>query len=709
MKHINLTVDNDGVALLTLDHATESTNLVSPEWVAEMNEAIEKIASDDRVRGAVITSVKPMFMAGADLKILTKGFTKAEALEFSLMPTQMHRRLETCGKPFVAAINGLALGGGYELALACHRRIIVDSPETLVGLPEVNVGLLPGSGGTQRLIRMVGVKKGLELLLSGASLAPAEALKAGLVDEIVPADRLLDAASAWILSGPDSVRAWDKKGYPVPEGSGLLNAQMASLFSMQPAAVAAKTLHNYPAPAAILSTVFEGIQLPFDKALSVESKYFAKLLCEVEARNIIRTTFINKGRAEKLVARPEGVPKAKVEKVGVLGAGMMGAGIAFVSALAGCEAVLIDRSQAEADKGKAYSEKLLARDVERGRRSREDADKILARILPTTDFDKLAGVGLVIEAVFEDKAIKADVTRRAQAVTGPDVLFASNTSTLPITNLAEAAVRQENFIGLHFFSPVDRMALVEVILGKKTSKVALAHALDFVAQLRKTPIVVHDSRGFYTSRVFQTFIYEGMAMIGEGIAPALIENAGKFAGMPVGPLAVTDEVSLELPMKIIAQAETELGHAFRRPQGYDVMKKMVEEFKREGRKAGAGFYDYPDGAPKRLWSKLVEHFPQKTSQPDLAELKKRILYIQAIETARCLEEGVLTDPADGDLGSVLGWSYPTYTGGTLSLIDSVGIRDFVAECDRLAELYGDRFRPSEWLRQRAEKNIPFHS
>jgi 3-hydroxyacyl-CoA dehydrogenase/enoyl-CoA hydratase/3-hydroxybutyryl-CoA epimerase len=707
MKHLALTVDADGVATITLNHATEAMNLVSPEWVAEFTAAVEQVAADDKIKGAIVTSGKPTFMAGADLKVLVRGFTKEQALEFSRIPTDMHRRLETCGKPFVAAINGLALGGGFELALACHHRIIVDNPKAVVGVPEVNVGLLPGSGGTQRLARMVGVKKALELLLSGASLTPAEALKAGLVDEVVPADRLLSVARDWILGKPDPVRAWDKKGFTIPEATGLLDYPTAALFSTQPAAVAAKTFHNYPAPAAIMSAVFEGLQMPFDNALKLESKYFAKLLSGPEARNIIRTTFLNKGRAEKLAARPDGPAKATFSKIGVLGAGMMGAGIAFVSANAGTEVVLIDRSQADADKGKAYAQKSLARDVERGRRTQAQADAILARITPTTDFAALAGCKLVIEAVFEDTAIKADVTKRAEAVIPSDAIFASNTSTLPITGLAEASSRPASFIGLHFFSPVDRMGLVEVIVGKKTSPQTLAHALDFVAHLRKTPIVVQDSRGFYTSRVFQTLIHEGMAMVGEGIAPALIENATRFAGFPVGPLAVTDEVSLELPMKIIKQSVDEMGSKYQIPCGHDVLKRMLD-LGRGGRKTGGGFYDYPAGGQKRLWPDLAKHFPLAKEQPEVAELRKRILYIQALETARCLEEGVLTYPADGDIGSVLGWSYPTYTGGTLSLIDTVGTASFVAECDRMAQRYGARFRPSDWLRKRATDGVLFH-
>jgi 3-hydroxyacyl-CoA dehydrogenase/enoyl-CoA hydratase/3-hydroxybutyryl-CoA epimerase len=706
MSYLTLAVDADGIALITLDDPEEAMNLVSPGWIEAFSEAVERVATDPAIRGAIVTSAKPSFMAGADLKVLARRFDKAEALAFARPPTRMHRRIETCGKPFVAALNGLALGGGFELALACHRRILVDSPKALVGLPEVTVGLLPGSGGTQRLARMIGVQKAVELLLSGATLGPAEALKAGIVDEVVPADRLLAAARDWLLGQPDPVRAWDRKGYAPPEGNGLLNPSVAALFSMQPAAVAAKTFHNYPAPAAILSAVFEGIQLPFDTALAIETKYFVRLLCGSEARNVIRTTFLNKGRAEKLAARPADVEKAAFPRIGVLGAGMMGAGIAFVAAQAGSEVVLLDRTQDEAERGKEHSRKLLAREVERGKRAPEQAEAILGRIRPVNDYAALAGSTLVIEAVFEDTEVKAAVTKAAQAVVGPGPVFASNTSTLPISGLAEASARPEGFIGLHFFSPVDRMALVEVITGQRTSRETLAHALDFVAHLRKVPIVVRDSRGFYTSRVFQTFIHEGMAMLGEGVAPALIENAARFAGMPVGPLAVTDEVALDLPMKIIRQSQAELGDGYTLPAGHAVLERMLG-LGRAGRKAGGGFYEYPEGGQKRLWSGLSGLFPLAAAQPDAAQIRQRLLFIQALETARCLEEGVLTDPADGDLGAVLGWGFPTYLGGTLSLIDTVGIAAFVAECRRLAQRHGPRFAPSAWLEARAAAGQQF--
>ncbi len=700
MQHMTLSIDAEGIALVTLDHARESMNLVSAEWIAEFAALVETLAADAAVRGVILTSAKAAFMAGADLKMFTRRFTKAEALETSRVPTQMHRRMETCGKPWVAAINGLALGGGFELALACHRRILADQPKAMVGLPEVNVGLLPGSGGTQRLARMIGMKGALDVLLSGRSYKPADALKAGLVDELAPPEGLIDAARAWLLSDPQPGRDWDRKGYAHPDGAGLLNPRVASLLSVVPAQNTSRTQQNYPAPAAITAAVFEGLQMPFDAALKLESKYFAKLLSGPVAGNIIRTTFVNKGEAAKLARRPADVPKARFGVVAVLGAGMMGAGIARVAAQAGLAVHLLDRTAEEAGRGKERIARALSREVEKGRRAAADAEAILARIHPTGDVAELCAADIVVEAVFEDTAIKAEITARVQGVLRPDVIFASNTSTLPISRLAQAAVDPARFIGLHFFSPVERMELVEVIMGKQTSAQTLAEALDFVQLLRKVPIVVNDSRGFYTSRVFQTFIHEGLAMLSEGVAPALIENAAKQAGMPMGPLALLDEVTLDLPLKIIAQAEAEEGAAFVRPCGFEGAQRMVEAGRRS-RKAGGAFYDYPEGGEKHLWPGLSALFPKAAAQPDVEELKDRFLFIQALETARCLEEGVLTHPADGDLGAVLGWGFPTWTGGTLSLIDTIGLSGFIAACDRLAQRHGPRFTASDALRGRA--------
>jgi 3-hydroxyacyl-CoA dehydrogenase/enoyl-CoA hydratase/3-hydroxybutyryl-CoA epimerase len=710
MRHIGLETGADGVVILTLNNADESMNVVSDDWLDEMNAAIAQLRDDAAVTGVVITSGKKAFMAGADLKALVEGYgrlTKHQAYEFSQKATAMHRALETMGKPVVCAMNGLALGGGFELALACHYRVLADDPKAVVGLPEVNVGLLPGSGGTQRLARLIGAQAALDLLLTGRTLTPSEALKARIVDALAPAGDVVAAAKAWLATSPSPVRIWDVKGYAAPEQRMMIIPEVALGFSVGVAMVAGKAGYNMPAAPAILSAVFEGIQLPIDKALSVESKYFAKLLTDPVARNIIRTTFISKQAAEKGARRPEGFAKSTVTKVGVLGAGMMGAGIALVSAQAGIDVVLIDRDTASAEKGKDYSRKVLGKLADKGKLAPDAVEAVLARITPTDDFAKLEGCQLIIEAVFEDIGIKAETTRKAEAVIPADAIFATNTSTLPITELAKASARPGQFIGLHFFSPVDRMGLVEVIMGKETAPETLAKSLDFVAQLRKTPIVVNDSRGFYTSRVFQMLINEGAAMLADGVEPARIENAAKAAGFPVGPLALLDELTVDLPIKIVEQAIEQEGPSFVPPAGMPAMYRM-RDLGRPSRKAGGGFYDYPANAPKHLWKGLAETFPAAASQPEQEELKTRILYAQAIETARCIEEGVLETSQDGDLGAVYGWGFPAWTGGTLSYIDTVGIAEFVRECDRLAQQYGPRFAPSPWLRAKAATGEGFY-
>ena len=699
----------DGVLTIALDDPDAAVNAVSPAWIDEMTTAFQQAKADESVTGVIITSAKSGFMAGADLKfILAEGLamTPAAAFAFSQRATALHRLIETCGKPVVAAMTGFALGGGYELALACTYRVLSDDPKAVVGLPEVNVGLLPGSGGTQRLPRLIGVDKAYEVLLEGKSYAPLDAMKMGLVDLVEPADFVIEAAKAWLATNPDPTRPWDRKGFSIPESDGLLKQTTAGFFTMASARLRAKYADNYPAPISILACLFEGVQVPFDKGLLVESRHFAKLITDPVSRNIIRTNYVNKGLAEKGARRPAGIAKSQVTKVGILGAGMMGAGIAHVCAKAGIEVVLLDTSMEAAEKGKAYSAKIVGKQIEREQTTEEKAQSLLAKITPTIDYADLAGVDLVVETVFEDTGIKADVTRKVQAVISQDALFASNTSTLPITQLAEAFERPQDFIGLHFFSPVERMALVEVIMGRKTRPEALAKALDFVAQIRKVPIVVNDSRGFYTSRVFQTFIHEGMELLREGVSPALIENAARQAGMPVGPLAVTDETTIELPLKIVRQSQQE-DPSYRAPTSLEVMEKMVDTLDRPGRRGGGGFYDYPAGGKKRLWSGLATEFPQAAEQPSVEEVKKRVLYIQALETARCLEEGVLTHPADGDLGAVLGWGFPGWTGGTLSLIETVGVDAFVAECDRMAQRYGQRFSPTPKLREMAAAGTGF--
>lgn len=708
MKLLKLEKAADGIATLVMDNPDESTNLVTELFIDEMLEAISDIAADDTVTGVILRSGKRSFMAGADLKLMVQGFGKLtpdSAYAFSQHATRMHREMERSGKCWVAVIDGFALGGGFELALACHYRILEASPKAVVGLPEVNVALLPGSGGTQRLIRIAGAKTGIDLLLSGRAVKADEALKLGIVDAVVPAADMDKVARAWLATSPDPVKPWDRKGYAMAEQRGLILPDHAAMLTMAMAGIARGDAHN-PAPIAILSCIYEGALLPIDKALSIESKYFAQLLTSPVSRNIIRTTFLSKHAAENGARRPAGYPKASFARIGVIGAGMMGAGIALVCAQAGFDVVLIDRDQQTAEKGKAHSAKFADKRVGSGGMTEEGRKELLDRIVATCDFALLAKCDIVIEAVFEDIDIKAETTRKIEAVVGPDTLVCTNTSTLPVSQLAEASQRPHQFIGMHFFSPVERMGLVEIIRGRKTDAATLARALDFVALLRKTPIVVNDSRGFYTSRVFQTLIHEGARMLADGVPPGAIENAARAVGFPVGPLALLDEVTFDLPLKIVEQAIAQEGDAYTPPAGVDALRAMKAQG-RSGRKSGGGFYEYPANGPKRLWSGLGKLFPNNTSF-DAEEIGRRLLHIQALETARCLEENVIETSADGDLGAVYGWGFPAWTGGTLSYIDTVGIARFVDECDDLARKCGPRFEPSSWLRERAARNTAFY-
>ena len=709
---IQYTVDSDGIATLMIDLPGKSMNVLCDELNSELSECIDRVANDENVSGAILASGKGAFVAGADLTELVTAYDRGVSAEqgyaWSRDLSMVLRKLETCTKPFAVAINGLALGGGFELCLACHYRVMTDNPKAALGLPEVSIGLMPGAGGTQRLPRLIGIEKALPVILQGKKLNPEKALALGVVQEIAPVDELLERAKAWLMGTPQAVAPWDVKGFRVPGGAGANTPKNAQNFMVGTSLLAANTQHNYPAPIAAISAVYEGCITPIDTGLDIESQYFGQLVSDVVARNMMRSLFINKGAADKLARRPEGITKSRVTKLGILGAGMMGAGIAYVSARAGMQVVLLDTDIEGAQRGKAYSEGLLSKAVKRGYSTPEKAQALLDRIHPGTDYANLQDCELVIEAVFENREIKADVTAKTEAVIPASAIFASNTSTLPITGLAEASKRPESFIGLHFFSPVDKMPLVELIVGEKSSDEAIARGLDYIQQIRKTPIVVNDSPGFYTSRVFSTSTNEGMTMLAEGINPALIENAAKMAGLPVGPLAVIDEVTLDLGYKITTQTAKDLGDDFIFPSGYPVMRKFVEDLDRKGKRFGKGFYDYPEGEKKHLWPGLAELYPLKDEQPPTQEIIDRLLYRQALETARCYEEGVLEHVADADIGSIFGWGFPPWTGGTLSFIDTVGIEHFVAECDRMSDAYGPRFAVSDWLRERAGRGELFH-
>ena len=705
MKTINYEMRAGGVALLTIDLPGRAVNVFTPEFVADLAQAVEKVLTSADVVGAVITSSKSSFIVGADLLDLVHAYdqrvTAVEASHRFDRENALMRQIETGGKPFCCAINGLALGGGLELALACHHRVIVDDTKTLIGLPEVTVGLLPAGGGTQRLPRLIGIEAALPILLQGQPLLPQQALKLGIVHALVSRESLVEGAARWVREHHGAQQPWDTKGFQVPGGVGCLAPHATASFQYNTQLTRRNNAGNTPAPLAILSAVFEGSQLPFDRALRIEAKYFGQLLASPVARNLMRTLFIRKGEADKLARRPAGVPPSKVLKLGIVGAGMMGSGIAYAAARAGIEVILLDATQETAERGKQYAVKALDKDVERGKTGRSQADAILARIRPSTDYALLRDVDLTVEAVFENRLVKAEVTAKVEAQLPAHAMMASNTSTLMISKLATRSTRPAQFIGMHFFSPADRMPLVEVIRGKQTSDATLARALDLVAQLKKTPIVVNDGPGFYTTRVYCAYVDEGMQMLAEGVEPALIENAGKLAGMPVGPLAVVDETALDLRWNVVLQArEDGLGERFTHPTGEAVMRRMVE-IKRLGRKSGGGFYDYPANGRKRLWPGLAGLFPPATAQPDVQELRDRLLTIQALEAVHCLDEGVLVQPQEGDLGSVLGVGFPSWTGGTLSYIDTLGGVAFVARCAVLAAKYGKRFEAPASLREKA--------
>jgi 3-hydroxyacyl-CoA dehydrogenase / enoyl-CoA hydratase / 3-hydroxybutyryl-CoA epimerase len=723
MASFKLDVDSDGMALVTWDMGDRSMNVITMDVIAELGTIVDKVANDAAIKGVVITSGKPAFCGGADLAMLEsirglyadmvrkQGEEAAAKMVFdeSRKLSQLYRRIETCGKPWVCALNGTAMGGGFELALACHYRVAADEAKTRLGLPEIKIGLFPGAGGTQRVARMLQPADALQFLLKGDQLKVDRAKAMKLIDAVVPAADLIKTAKDWVKANSKAKAPWDTEGFRLPGGPVYSKAGMMT-FPAANAIYRRETYDNYPAARAILQVVYEGLQLPIDTALRVESRWFAKILRSPEAAAMIRTLFVSMQDLNKGARRPANEPPTSLKKIGVVGAGFMGAGIAQVTAAAGLQVALIDRDQETADKGKAGLHKALSDRVMKGRMKGAERDELLARITPTADYAALKDCDLVIEAVYEDRKVKSDVIAKIQAVIGDKATFASNTSTLPISSLASEFKDPARFIGIHFFSPVDRMMLVEIILGKQTGDKALAVALDYVRAIRKTPIVVNDSRGFYTSRVVGTYIREGHLMLTEGVPAAMIENVGRMAGMPVGPLALNDEVAVDLAWKILKATEADLGAKAIDPRQKKLLQEMVEKRGRFGRKNGKGFYDYPANGPKKLWPELAD-LQQKKLDPDaidIEELKLRLLGIQALETARCFEEKVLTDVREADVGSILGFGFAPFSGGTLSWIDMMGTKNFVAVCRKLEKKYGARFAPNKLLLDLAAKGEGFY-
>ncbi len=703
---------DDGIVVLTLDDPGQSANTMNEAYVRSMERTLERLEAErDEIKGVVITSAKSTFFAGGDLNDLIKA-DRDQAAEFAeglrLIKRQL-RRLETLGKPVVAAINGAALGGGLEICLACHHRIAVDDSKVQLGFPEVQLGLLPGAGGVVRSVRMVGIVDALmQLLLQGKRHRPAKAKEIGILDEIVPtADDLIPAAKAWIEANPEAKQPWDESGHKIPGGTPS-NPKFAMNLPAFPSNLRKQIKGaNYPAPKAIMAAAVEGSQVDFDNAIEIEGRYFVNLAIGQVSKNMIQAFFFDLQQVNGDRGRPADVEPFATKKVVVLGAGMMGAAIAYVCAKAGIEVVLKDVDQAAAERGKAYSENLVEKGVERGKTTREKGDALLARITPTTDPAAAAGADLVIEAVFEDPAVKAQVFAEVEPHLAEGALLGSNTSTLPITGLAEGVSRPADFIGLHFFSPVDKMPLLEIIKGEQTSEETLYRALDVAKQIRKTPIVVNDSRGFFTSRVIGTFINEGIAMLGEGVPAASIEQASSQAGYPAPVLQLSDELNLNLMRKIRdatraaieAEGGTWEGNAAER-----IVDRMLE-LDRGGKLAGAGFYDYEDGKRSGLWPGLREAFPAGGELPPFEDLKERMLFIESIEAIKCLDEGVIESVADANIGSIFGIGFPGWTGGVLQYVNGYegGPAGFVARARELAAAYGDRFEPPASLVEKAER------
>lgn len=717
MTDFTMQKGDDGVAVITWDVPGKSMNVLSMDGAAELNNLIDDALADAAVKGIVITSGKADFAAGMDLNVLAQmkeggakavfdGVMSLHHLLRKIELAGMDRKTQKGGKPIAAALPGTALGIGLELPLATHRIFAANNPKAKIGLPEIMVGIFPGAGGTTRLIRKLGAMAAAPLLLEGKMNEPAKAKGAGIIDEVV--EDPLAAAKAWVLQATDAdpVKPWEQKSYKMPGGSPYTPGGFMTFLGAA-AMVHGKTMGVYPAAKALLSAVYEGSLVDFDSALRIEARWFTHVLMNPSSGNMIRSLFINKEALEKGANRPE-APDQRVRKVGVLGAGMMGAGIAYVSANAGIEVVLIDSTQEAADRGKSYSTGLLDKGISRRKVTEEKKAEVLGRITATTDYAALEGCDLIVEAVFEDPAVKAGVTAKAEAVIPADAIFATNTSTLPISDLAKASTRPEQFIGIHFFSPVDKMALVEIIRGQQTGDRAVAKALDFVRQIRKTPIVVNDARFFYANRCIIPYINEGIRMVGEGVNPTLVENAAKLMGMPLGPLQLVDETSIDLGVKIAKATRAAMGDAYADQDVDAVIFKLADEG-RMGRKAKAGFYDYDEAGKRQdLWSGLSGNWPRAEDQPELTEVQHRLMFVQALEAVRALEQGVLTDIREGDVGAILGWGFAPWTGGPFGWLDMLGAERVVELADKLAAEHGDRFAPPALVRDMAAKGESFY-
>ncbi|MGA3487662.1 3-hydroxyacyl-CoA dehydrogenase NAD-binding domain-containing protein [Micromonosporaceae bacterium DT55] len=707
--------DAEGVVTVTMDDPTRSVNIMNALFSESLEATVGRLVAErDDITGVILTSAKRTFFAGGDLELLRQATPETSEEVFARIQRTkgLLRRLETFGVPVVAAINGSALGGGLEIALACHRRIVADDPRTEIGLPEVTLGLLPGGGGIVRTVRMLGLATALtQVLLKGQRHRPEAAQKLGLVHEVVPPGRLLEAAREWILSGPEPGQPWDAKGYRVPGGTPD-QPQLAGLLPSFPAHLRRELKGApYPAPRAVLAAAVESLQVDVDTALTIESRYLVNLMTGQVAKNMIKAFFFDMQEVNNR-PRPQAHIPRRIDRVGVLGAGMMGAAIAYVCAKAGLDVVLKDVTAEGAERGKDYSRRLLDKAVSRGRSTPEKAAALLERIHPTANPQDLAGADVVIEAVFEDVGLKHKVFGEIEAIVAPDALLASNTSTLPISLLSNGVKRPEDFIGLHFFSPVDRMPLVEIIKGERTSDETAARALDLVARIRMTPIVVNDSRGFFTSRVIGTFTNEGVAMLGEGIPAASIEQASAQAGYPAPVLSLMDELTLTLPRRIrqeTAAAVRAAGGTWTPHPSDQVIDRMIDEFGRPGRSSGAGFYDYDDsGRRAGLWPGLAGHFGAGTTIP-FADIKERMLFVEALESVKCLQEGVLTSVADANVGSILGIGFPGWTGGVLQYINQYdgGLDGFIARAAELRQRYGDRFTAPRLLLEKAGRGEQF--